>query len=328
MEKNWNYKPGELDFLTLQYRENLKAFTSSFYEAAKDKKAAKSILEDFVSYVKIQIEKPFEFPPHHFKITKPIDYFAFGNNFIRTLVDLKHSSVKGIKYFDEIERKLKQKENVIFFANHQIEADPQAISILLENSHPILSQELTFVAGERVLTDPLAVPFSLGRNLLCIYSKKYMDSPPEDKLRKQLHNKKTMELMSQALTEGGLSIYVAPSGGRDRPNIDGVVEVAPFDPQSIEMFYLMAKRAKRPTHFYPLALSTYAILPPPDTLQIELGERRQTKSHAIHICCGPKIDMEALGNGDGSDRQSKRKKRALSIWNQVNQDYLSITRGP
>jgi glycerol-3-phosphate O-acyltransferase len=43
--------------------------------------------------------------------------------------------------------------------------------------------------------------------------------------------------------------YVAPSGGRDRPNQEGIVEVAPFDPQSIEMFNLMAKKSTRPTFF-------------------------------------------------------------------------------
>ncbi len=50
---------------------------------------------------------------------------------------------------------------------------------------------MIFVAGERVITDPLAVPASMGRNLLCIYSKRYIDHPPELKSEKQLHNKRT-----------------------------------------------------------------------------------------------------------------------------------------
>jgi len=58
-----------------------------------------------------------------------------------------------------------------------------------------------------------------------------------------------MELMSELLSEGGKAIYVAPSGGRDRPNAQGVVEIAPYDPQSIEMFYLMTQRAGHLTHF-------------------------------------------------------------------------------
>ena len=43
---------------------------------------------------------------------------------------------------------------------------------------------MIFVAGERVITDPLAIPFSMGSNLLCIYSKRYIDHPPEKKIEK------------------------------------------------------------------------------------------------------------------------------------------------
>ena len=60
--------------------------------------------------------------------------------------------------------------------------------------------------------------------------------------------------MSSLLSEGGKVIYVAPSGGRDRKNLNDKIVVAPFDPQSIEMFSLMARKAKKPTHFYPLSL--------------------------------------------------------------------------
>ena len=36
----------------------------------------------------------------------------------------------------------------------------------------------------------------------------------------------------------------------------------------------MARKAKTPTHFYPLTLATYELLPPPETIQMELGETR------------------------------------------------------
>ena len=81
---------------------------------------------------------------------------------------------------------LKKGHNVVFLANHQIEADPQAISILLDERFPGIAPEMIFVAGERVITDPLAVPFSMGRSLLCIYSKRYIDNPPEQKADKQV----------------------------------------------------------------------------------------------------------------------------------------------
>lgn len=210
---------------------------------------------------------------------------------------------------------------MILFANHQIEADPQAISILLEKTHPKLAEQLIFVAGERVITDLLAIPFSLGRNLLCIYSKRYIDYPPEEKHKKQLHNKRTMELMSELLNEGGKIIYMAPSGGRDRPNAEGVVEVAPFDPQSIAMFYLMSKKASRKTHFYPMALDTYNLLPPPETVQVELGETRMTKRGAIHLAVGSEINMELFPNRENKDKYVRRKSRADYIWGLVKKDY-------
>jgi glycerol-3-phosphate O-acyltransferase len=278
----------------------------------------------FLDFVKEQIASPYSFPPYHVRVRSPVDYYAFGVEFLRPLVDMSASSVEGLAHVDEIASHLRARHNVILLANHQTEADPQAISILLERTHPQLAEEMIFVAGERVLTDPLAIPFSMGRNLLCIYSKRYIDHPPEQKLKKQLHNKRTMELMSELLSAGGQCIYVAPSGGRDRPNQDGVVEVAPFDPQSIEMFALMAQRAAQPTYFYPLALATYDLLPPPETIQIELGETRQTKRGGIHLAFGARLLMDRFPGGDVQDKHARRKARADYIWKQVHTAYVQL----
>lgn len=280
----------------------------------------------FLERVKEQIASPFVFGSYHEHILEPFNYYRFGNEFARPLIDFPHSSVQGLLHADKAVQQLKQGDNVIFLANHQTEADPQAISLLLEKSHPLLADDMIFVAGERVVTDPLAIPFSMGRNLLCIYSKRYIDHPPEEKAKKQLHNKKTMQLMSELLAQGGKSIYVAPSGGRDRKNTEGKVEVAPFDPQSIEMFYLMAQRAGRPTHFYPLTLATYDLLPPPADIQIELGEARVTQLADIHLAFGGEVDMENFPGSDEPDKHERRKIRANYIWNLVKEDYEKITR--
>jgi len=326
MDNQFPLNPGELDFVPAKYRPILEKFCESYFETALDKEWAIDVIHRYVALVKIQLKAPFTFSPHHIKMVRPIDYYQFGLDFLKPLVDLPHSTVNGVKELDRVTEQLNKGHNVIFFANHQIEADPQAISILLEESHPRLAEEMTFVAGERVLTDPLAVPFSMGRNLLCIYSKKYIDNPPEEKSRKQLHNKKTMKLMSALLSQGGLCVYVAPSGGRDRPNANGVVEVAPFDPQSLEMFYLMAKKADHPTHFYPLSLSTYSLLPPPDTLQIELGEERRTQAGAIHLACGKEFNMESFEGSDEPDRMLRRKNRAQALTNIVIEAYNQFPR--
>lgn len=48
----------------------------------------------------------------------------------------------------------------------QTEADPQVISLLMEREgYGELASQLINVAGHRVTTDPLAIPFSMGRNL-------------------------------------------------------------------------------------------------------------------------------------------------------------------
>ena len=275
----------------------------------------------YLHLIKEQCTEPFIFEPYHIQIRSPFDYYAFGIEMLKPLVDRQRSQVHGLAHLQTITTALEKGENVIFFANHQTEADPQAISILLEDSYPLFAQKLIFVAGERVITDPLAAPFSMGCNLLCIYSKRYIDFPPEQKMKKQLHNKRTMELMSQLLSEGGKAIYVAPSGGRDRPNAEGLVTVAAFDPQSIEMFYLMANRAGHPTHFYPLVLKTHELLPPPENIQMELGEIRVAKSAGIHLAFGPKLDMTCFPGKDIADKHQRRQARAHYIWDLVQTIY-------
>jgi glycerol-3-phosphate O-acyltransferase len=313
--------------------EKYKKFIHAFYTSYRETLALHHLSIEpyiplfctFIDLVKQQLTTPYTFQPYHERIRAPFDYYTFGIDFLRPLVDKETSSVQGLSHLDTIATFLRQGHNVILFANHQIEADPLAISLLLEKTHPEIAAEMVFVSGQRVLTDPLAIPFSMGINLLCIYSKRYIDHPPEQKLKKQLHNKKTMELMRDLLKEGGKCIYVAPSGGRDRPNAEGIVEVAPFDPQSIEMFYLMAQKAKHPTHFFPLALATYDLLPPPETVQIELGEHRVAKRGDIHLAFGSEIDMKHFPGSETKDKHLRRQKRAEYIFNLVRQAYLQIT---
>ncbi len=123
-----------------------------------------------------------------------------------------------------------------------------------------------------------------------------------------------MNVMKEMLSQGGRCIFVAPSGGRDRPNENGEVVVAPFDPQSIEMFRLMAKHATKPVHFYPLSLVTFDILPPPPSIETELGEHRTAKREGAHFAFGNEIDMERFPGSDLADRHEKRAARARYIW--------------
>jgi glycerol-3-phosphate O-acyltransferase len=300
---------------------SIQSFRSALDSANLPFEKAEKILKEFFQYTMEQVRAPHSFEPYHKKIRTPIDYYKFSLDFFRILINLKESKLFGAEQLDIMTEQLQKGENVVFLANHQIEGDPQAIALMLEKTHPKLAEQIIYVAGERVLTDPLAIPFSLGTDLLCIYSKRYIDHPPEEKANKQIHNKNTMELMSRLLQEGGKAIYVAMSGGRDRKNSDGVIIPAPFDPNSIEMFYLMAKKAKTPTHFYPLALDTYHVMPPPETIQIDLGEARNTHYSPVRIGFGPECDMEMP---PVESKEERRKARADKIWKSVCNLYTKI----
>lgn len=284
---------------------------------------AESTLERLSDCVILQIANPYHFEPLHQRINHPIDYYQLGIDFLRPLVNMEQSKVYGLDVLDDVETKLKKGENVVFLANHQIEADPQAISILLENTHQHLAENMIFVAGHRVISDPLAVPFSLGRNLICIYSKKHVNHPPEQKAEKVMHNQKAIQKMLAALSEGGKCIYVAPSGGRDRPDAHGKIHPAKFDPQSIDLFFLIAKKAERPTHFYPLTLSTYSLLPPPDKVEKEIGEIRRANVAPVYLHFGKEVDLDAIVH-DVEGKKEKSKKRADLLWQIVNNHYKSL----
>lgn len=282
------------------------------------------ILNQFLDLVIEQLETPYQFELFHKRILTPFNYYRFGLEFFRPLVVFEKSTLHGIDNLNAIQVALAKKENVILLSNHQTEPDPQAISLMLEKSHPQLAEDMIFVAGHRVVTDPLAAPLSKGCNLLCIYSKRHMENPPEMKQEKLTHNQRTLKKIGQLLDEGGKCIYVAPSGGRDRPSPQGNIEVAPFDPQSIEMFSLIAQHASKPTHFHTLALATYDLLPPPSSVKKELGEHRHAHCTPIHLSFGKAIDMFNYPGSDDPDKKQRRQNRADYIWRLVADDYAKL----
>lgn len=306
----------------------LHAFYFSYVEAAAtngyDRNIVEPLLKKFLELAVEQIHNPFSFELFHERVLTPFNYYEFGVEFIRPLVVQAKSKALYLNRVSHIADQLAQGDNVILLANHQTELDPQAISILLEKTHPRIAEEMIFVAGHRVVSDPLAIPFSMGRNLLCIYSKKHIEHDPSLKEERMAHNQRTMKRMVQLLSLGGKCIYVAPSGGRDRMDRHGKIDVAHFDPQSIEMFGLMAQKSGRKTHFYPLSLATYHLLPPPDDVKKELGEMRTTKATPIHMAFGAQINMDHFPGSDHADKKHKRKMRADYIWEQVHKEYLHI----
>jgi len=314
--------------LPKKYISILQDFYISYMEKIpedyKRRKRHVYLFHTFFEILKNLSKHPYIFEPYHKKIRKPFDYYAYGLDFLRPLVIKEKSKISGKDRIEKIISYLKNNENIVLFSNHQTESDPHAISLLLEDDYPSLAEKIIYVAGERVITDLLAIPFSLGFDLLCIYSKKHIEHPPEKKAEKQLHNTKTMHIMSNLFKEGGKIIYVAPSGGRDRPNNKGEIEIAPFDPPSIEFFHLMAKRSRKKTHFFPLALETYNLMPPPDTRIIEMGEDRHINRCPISMAIGEEIDMEKFPGNDVKDKNEKKINRAHYIQSLVEKDYKKL----
>lgn len=305
----------------------IEEFRRSYEQAvakAPSPESHRHLFQQLSTLIATSQQNPPSFDIFNRSVRHPFDYYQFGLDFFRPLIDFEHSKLKGIDHLHAIQRQLKQKDNVILFANHQTEPDPQIISLMIEKIDPKLASEIVCLAGHRVIKDPVAIPFSLGCNLLCIYSKKYINDPAEEKPAKVLHNQRTMKKMGELLNEGGYCIYVAPSGGRDRRNAKGQIEVAPFDSPSIELFWLIAQAAAHPTHFYPLALGTFDLMPPPNQVRKELGERRTVHRTPVFLSFGAEIEMEHLPISDHLDKKAKRNYRAQYIWNQVNQAYKQL----
>ena len=222
-----------------------------------------------------------------------VDFYAAGCDFFRPSMDLSRSLVLGRDNLLRAKARLDAGENVVFLANHQSEADPQVVSCLFETvSDEIadLAARVTYVAGHKVTTDALAVPFSMGRNLLCIHSKKHIDADPETKPGKSRQNMAAMNSMLAGMKEGGLAIWVAPSGGRDRRDVStGKIPVAPFDQKTVDMFRLMGNKSKVPTHFYPMSMVSYDLCPPPDFVEAGVGERRNVRYTPVGIAIGDEV---------------------------------------
>ena len=261
--------------------------------AAEAKSVAifKNMLKTYVQ----QLAEPYEFPSYHNAMRAPFDYYALGNEYVGALVDWKRSVLRHQERWDTIAAQLDAGENVILLANHQSEADAAFIPLLTAASHPGLGERVIYVAGDRVVTDLMAKPFSMGRNLLCVHSKKHIDDDPALKPAKQKQNLRTLKEMERLLKEGGKLLWIAPAGGRDRRR-EGVLQPDAFDPGAVEMMRrLGTKKGAAVTHFYPFAMATYEVMPPPATLEKSLGEKREVRFTGVGLAVAEKVDVSDKG---------------------------------
>ncbi|KAF3790714.1 Glycerol-3-phosphate acyltransferase [Nymphaea thermarum] len=227
------------------------------------------------------VEDPFTFSPYHVAIREPFDYYTFGQNYIRPLIDFRNSYIGNLSLFADMEDKVKQGHNVVLISNHQTEADPAIISLLLEKTNPYISEKMTFVAGDRVITDPLSKPFSMGRNLICVYSKKHMNDIPELADMKKRANTRSLKEMALLLRSGSQLIWIAPSGGRDRQ-----------DSQTGEWF----------------------------PVEKEIGERRLMGFHGVGLSLTPEMDFEEFAS-KYEDPDETRMAFAKALYDSITNQY-------
>ncbi|KAI4328026.1 hypothetical protein L6164_020423 [Bauhinia variegata] len=280
-----------------------------------------STMSVILDRVYLDIMDPFVFQPYHKAIREPFDYYKFGQNYIRPLTDLRNSYVGNISLFYEMEEKLKQGHNIVLMSNHQTEADPAIIALLLETAVPYIAENLIYVAGDRVITDPLCKPFSMGRNLICVYSKKHMYDHPELVEMKRSANTRSLKEMTVLLRGGSQIFWIAPSGGRDRPDpLTGEWVPAPFDVSSADNMRRLVEHAGPPGHVYPLAILCHDIMPPPRQVEKEIGERRDISFSGAGLSASPEISFSEIS---ATCKNSEEAKEAYSqtLYNSVTEQY-------
>ncbi|CAN0318302.1 unnamed protein product [Ascophyllum nodosum] len=100
------------------------------------------------------VKEPYKFELFHPATKDPLDLYTWGNDFFRPLVEMDKSLLAGKENLDKIVDYLAKGENVFLLSNHQTEADPQVISLLMEREgYGKLASGLINVAGHRVTTD-------------------------------------------------------------------------------------------------------------------------------------------------------------------------------
>lgn len=265
---------------------------------------------------------PYTFPSAHKRLLEPYNYYNFGQRYVASLINFNDSFLGHAERWGKIAEQLAAGHNVVLLANHQTEADPGVFAHMLATSYPNLATDVIYVAGDRVVTDALCKPFSMGRNLFCVHSKKHLDDVPELKASKMETNRKTLVAMQRAFNTGGSLVWIAPSGGRDRPK-DDVWSPDAFDAAAVELMRNLINRAKQPGHLYPMTMFSYPIMPPPKTVDKSIGERRLTAYSGVGISVCDELDWQSIISGI-EDKEAAQKALADAAWKAVVEEYTQL----
>ncbi|GFR48340.1 hypothetical protein Agub_g10227 [Astrephomene gubernaculifera] len=315
--------PAQLEPAWEYFFDNYKKAVLNSGVSGVDEKLVAQVQTTILDNVLLQAVQPYTFPSFHTRITEPYNYYEFGQRYVATLVDFNNSLLGHRERWDRVQELLDQKHNVVLLANHQTEADPGVFAHMLSTTHPKLATDVIYVAGDRVVTDPMCKPFSMGRNLFCVHSKKHIDDVPELKASKMETNRKTLVAMQRKLNEGGTLIWIAPSGGRDRPNANDEWVPDTFDPAAVELMRSLVQRAKQPGHLFPMAMFSFPIMPPPKTVDKSIGERRLTNFSGVGISLCEELDIAAINSGS-EDKEVQQRALAAAAHAAVKSSYALL----
>lgn len=67
-----------------------------------------------------------------------------------------------------------------------------------------------------------------------------------------------------------------------------------------------------------MALATYDIMPPPEKVEVELGEPRTLRRCPVHMTIGAEFDVDRFAE---ADRDARRAAQAQAAWEAVKSAY-------
>jgi glycerol-3-phosphate O-acyltransferase len=144
---------------------------------------------------------------------------------------------------------------------------------------------------------------------------------PELVEMKRKANTRSLKEMATLLRSGSQIIWIAPSGGRDRPVANsGEWEPAPFDPSSVDNMRRLVDHSGPPGHIYPLAILCHDIMPPPLKVEKEIGEKRIISYHGTGISVAPEV---SFSNATAACENPEKAKEAYSkaLYDSVTNQY-------
>ena len=140
------------------------------------------------------------------------------------------------------------------------------------------------------------------------------------------------DVRANVVLERGLRIPEVVRGGRTSPNEEDspvlMRKTTRLFTAAVEMMRkLGTKKTAAKTHFYPLAMATYDIMPPPAAKEKAVGEERIVNYTGAGLSLGAEIDVDpataewAKGLPEDADLT-----RALAnhVWEKVNEEYKAI----